>query len=299
VSAPRGHHLVAQLYLRGFARERRRGEWQALVVDRSTGERHVSNVRDIFRVRDWNTVYDEDGNRDYAVEELLAQRIDGPAAPVFAGLQRDEFPLGPESRRAMARFLSAQPSRGRHSRQALSEFITDVNRHSVALAAQHYTDEQWREAIGHVPTEEERQQLIHSEEHFDIKPTNAMLLETQLSTIEDVADVAMERTWTLVRFPEPCLFTSEHPVIYLNECPPRLAYGMATADLVYLPVSTMRALLMSHPRSGWPESVVHGSAALARKLNWAMLTFPTSERLLLHPDIEGHPLPGIAELLSM
>jgi hypothetical protein len=44
-----------------------------------------------------------------------------------------------------------------------------------------------------------------------------MLLKTQLATIEDVANVAMKRTWTLVRFDEPCLFTSEHPVIYLNE----------------------------------------------------------------------------------
>jgi hypothetical protein len=74
---------------------------------------------------------------------------------------------------------------------------------------------------------------------------------------------------------------------------------MATADQVYVPVSTTRALLVSHPWSGWPESVVDATAALPRKLNWAMFTLPTSERLLLHPDIDGHPLPGIAELLSM
>jgi uncharacterized protein DUF4238 len=217
MSAPRGHHLVAQLYLRGFGRERQRGEWQAVVLDRATGERHLSNVRDIFKQRDWNTVVDEDGTRDYAVEELLARHIDGPAAPVFEALRRDEFPLAPDARWALARFVSAQLTRGRRSRANLSKFITKVTRQSVALAAQHYTDEQWREAIGEVPTEEQRHQLIQSEEHFDIRPTNAMLLETQLSTIEDVAGVAMKRTWTLVRFAEPCLFTSEHPVIYLNE----------------------------------------------------------------------------------
>ncbi|MEA2362611.1 MAG: hypothetical protein QOD71_1756 [Thermoleophilaceae bacterium] len=198
----------------------------------------------------------------------------------------------------MARFVAAQLARGRHSRQALSAFITRVTRQSVALAAQYYTDEQWREAIGHVPTEEEREQLIHSEEHFELRPTNALLLETQLATIEDVADVAMKRTWTLVRFDEPCLFTSEHPVIYLNERDHPLAYGMATADQVYLPVSNDHALLMSHPWSDWPEAVVAGTLALARQLNWAMLRFPTSERLLVHPDIRGHPFPGIAELLS-
>ncbi|MEA2362612.1 MAG: hypothetical protein QOD71_1757 [Thermoleophilaceae bacterium] len=85
--------LVAQLYLRGFARERKRGEWQAVVVGRRTSERHLSNVRDIFKERDWNTVVDEEGNRDYAVEELLAERIDGPAAPVFEPRMSSRWPL--------------------------------------------------------------------------------------------------------------------------------------------------------------------------------------------------------------
>jgi hypothetical protein len=61
-----------------------------------------------FKERDWNTVVDEDGTRDYAVEELLARRIDGPAAPVFEALRRDEFPLAQKARWALARFVAAQ-----------------------------------------------------------------------------------------------------------------------------------------------------------------------------------------------
>lgn len=77
----------------------------------------------------------------------------------------------------------------------------------------------------------------------------------------------MKRTWTLVRFGETSLHTSEHPVIYLNERDHPLGYGMATADQVYQPENTTLALLMSHPWSGWPEAVVVGSAALATQLN--------------------------------
>jgi hypothetical protein len=63
-----------------------------------------------------------------------------------------------------------------------------------------------------------------------------------------------------------------------------------------MPVSTTAALVLSHPWAGWPESVVHGTEELARRLNWAMLTHPSNRELLLHPDVEHHPLPSPAKL---
>jgi hypothetical protein len=74
-------------------------------------------------------------------------------------------------------------------------------------------------------------------------------------------------------------------------------YGVATAEQIYLPVSTTHSLVLSTPWAGWPDALVTGTEDLARRLNWAVLSFPTSEELLLHPDIESHPLPG-ADVLS-
>lgn len=63
-----------------------------------------------------------------------------------------------------------------------------------------------------------------------------------------------------------------------------------------MPVSTTVALVLSRPWAGWPEEVVSGTEELAQRLNWAMLTEPSNFELLLHPDVEQHPLPPVAEL---
>jgi hypothetical protein len=81
VTAPRKHHLVAQLYQRGFARQRKK-ESYVLVLDRETGDGGVRNIRDVFAQRDWNTIVDADGNKLFGVEQLLADEIDGPVASV-------------------------------------------------------------------------------------------------------------------------------------------------------------------------------------------------------------------------
>ena len=68
MSSPRKHHIVPQLYQKGFARQQGKG-WYAVVLSRETGEaRPPSNVRDIFAERDYNTVVDADGNRDFGAE---------------------------------------------------------------------------------------------------------------------------------------------------------------------------------------------------------------------------------------
>jgi hypothetical protein len=61
-------------------------------------------------------------------------------------------------------------------------------------------------------------------------------------------------------------------------------------------VSPSHALVLSHPWTSWPEASVQGKTELAMRLNWAMLSYPSNRELLLHPDIEHHPLPGAALL---
>jgi hypothetical protein len=294
VADPRGHHFVPQLYQRGFARKKGNA-WQVRVVARGSKKEHIANVENTFKRRDWNTVLDEDSTKDFAVEHILANLVDGPAAPVFEAMRADRYPLDDEQRWRVARFMSAQLTRGTHAREELSKFMVESMRHMAALAAQHYTDEHWMKAIGEVPNAEFRKQLLNSEDHFDIRPTNAGLLGALLGNVEEIAWLLLPRSWTLVRFATPCLFTSEHPVVYMNRSG-HAGYGVATADQIYLPVSTTHGLVLSTPWAGWPDALVNGSEELARRLNWAVLSLPTSDELLLHPDIDSHPLPRAAVL---
>ena len=158
-----------------------------------------------------------------------------------------------------------------------------------------------RPSSGHPLTADERERLLHNKEHMTIRPTNAALLKPMLATIASIAEKLLTRTWTLVIFPEPYLFTGEHPVVHITPYADSMGYGVATAERLYMPVSTTAALVLSHPWAEWPEAVVHGTEELARRLNWAML--PTLQPRAAAPPgrraasaavagrtCQGHPL---------
>jgi hypothetical protein len=295
MSTPRKHHLVAQAYQRGFAR-RSGKSWQVRVLDKTTGKGGIRNVRDALAERDWNTIVDAAGDKSFEVEEWLANYIDGPAAPAFEKLRNDLFPLPERNHVALCRWMSAQLTRGRFQRKNIAEHIVEVNRLMMKMRVAHYTDEHWMERHGMVPSDELKHQLAHNEDYFDIKPTNAHLLEVLLGGVNEIAEYLDIRRWTLVRFDEPCLCTADNPVVHVTGDEDALGYGVMTAEWMYLPVSALHGLVMTHPWSLWPEAIVRGTRELAEKLNWAVVVHPNNIECVLHPGIERYPLPGAARL---
>jgi hypothetical protein len=286
---------VAQLYQRGFARRRGKA-WQVKVIDRASGRATVRNVADNFKRRDWNTVVDEGGEPHFDVELGLASTVDGPAAPVIAALRDGELPDDHDSRLALARFMGAQLVRGREVRENLAETMTAVQHQLLSLAAQHYTDAHWRRAVGSVPTPEQVAQIADSRTHFDIKPTTGALLDALLAGVDEYADLLMRRTWTLLRFAEPALFTGEHPIVHVPGASG--GFGIVTAERFHFPISTQVALVLSHPWSSWPEDFVVADTSDAARLNWATFTHPANGELMMHPEASGHPMPRPSFLLA-
>jgi hypothetical protein len=125
-----------------------------------------------------------------------------------------------------------------------------------------------------------------------------MLLETLLSSVDEIAELLYARTWTLARFTPASLFAGEHPVVEINTSGDTIGSGVMTAERIYMPVSPALALVLSHPWTKWPEKVVNGTPDLAVRLNWAMLSHAANKELLLHPDVPGHPLPSPAILTT-
>ena len=295
MTSPRGHHLVAQLYQRGFARRKGKA-WQVRVLDRRSGTTSIRNVDNNFKRRDWNTIVDEDGEQDFGIEEALAAVVDGPAASPIAELRDGVFCADPRARHDVARFMAAQLVRGREVRENLARTMTEVQRRILTLTAQNYTEEHWMRAIGEVPSEGAIEAMADNENHLQIEPTNAALLSALLDGVDEYAEMLLRRTWTLVSLSEPMLFTGEHPVVHV---PGREgSYGIATAEHFHFPVSTTRSLVLSHPWGGWSAGRVRGTVALAEQLNWATLEHPANAELLLHPDVESHPLPRPGQLLD-
>lgn len=292
---PRKHHFVAQTYQRGFARQKGKS-FQVRILNKATGDGGIRNVRDAFSQRDWNTIKTEDGLKEFGVERVLAECIDAEAAPALKATREHDFPLSRSDREALAMFMAAQLSRGRAVREGLAESLVEVNRLVLRQAAAQYSDERLREIIGREPSAELQEMIANSEKYFEIQPTNAMLLQAMFSSVQEIAEILDMRTWTLARFSAPCLFTGEHPFVHINPSGDSLGFGVATAEQLYLPTSPTQAVVLSHPWTSWPETRVEGTTGLATRLNWAMLSHPSNEELLLHPDVPVHPLPSPALL---
>lgn len=86
---------------------------------------------------------------------------------------------------------------------------------------------------------------------------------------------------------------TDGPVDTAPESPDR---SLAEPQQLYLPTSPTQAVVLSHPWTSWPEARVKGTMELATRLNWAMLSHPSNEELLLHPEAPSHPLPSPALL---
>jgi hypothetical protein len=296
MAQPRLHHHLARLYQRGFARRTGRRHWKVRIVERSSGASRIRDIEKAFALPHWNSIVDEDGNRDAAVEVALAERVDRPAAPGIQALRNGELPEGRDRRLPIAVFMAAQLSRGRAVRENLARFVAETQHIVMKLTVANYTDEQWLDAIGEVPTDETKARLSESEKHVEIQPTNAALLDALLSSTTEIAEILLKRRWGLIRLDNPGFFTGEHPVVHVNAEPSDVGFGVATADQLHFPVSPSTALVLSHPWSDWPAGVVTGSCELVERLNWATLTHPSNGELLLHPDVQGHPLPSVGLL---
>jgi hypothetical protein len=152
------------------------------------------------------------------------------------------------------------------------------------------------------PLTDEQRQMLREGTAFDIVPSREHVVEMSFAHLEEMTFVLMAMTWRLVRFAQPCLFTSEHPITYWRWPSPldgMAGIGPATADEVRMPLSPTRALVLTPPEPDRKlfgrskhERVYDADEAAARRLNWGTLTFPPCERLLLSPEVACHPLPA-------
>ena len=108
---------------------------------RATGETRVGNIRDIFAQRDWNTIEDQEENKEFGVERMLGDHVDGPAAPGLDALRRSRFPLLHSRREAVGNAQGRRSDEGKFPRENFAESISEISHLMFRLAAANYSDE--------------------------------------------------------------------------------------------------------------------------------------------------------------
>jgi hypothetical protein len=172
-------------------------------------------------------------------------------------------------------------------RELTAEFMGKLDRQATWLRLANATPEYWKAHLGYVPSEGEREAWAQgAPTPFDSRQLD--VLAAQIGSIDVVTELLLGRTWTLVSFEEPCLFTSDEPVTMVSG--KRMA-AVGTADDIALPVSTNKALVLSWPDSGLDETVMHAGGDFAARLNERTLWWPPARGLLVSLDVQSHPLP--------
>jgi hypothetical protein len=285
---------------------------QVRMVERATSNEFTTSTVNVFVERDYYTISSVNAEDDYGLIEGLYSQVEGVAAPIFEQLRDGDFPLDGQDRSEVASFMALQVSRGRMFRRFMDKVTDQMGRTMLRMAADAPRDyweaerAEW-ESSGEGPeppppmTERDRQ-MLREGTAFKVQPSREHVAEMSFAHLEEMTFVLMAMTWRLVVFPEPWLFSSEHPLTYLRK--PSLMdrmYGIGpmTADEVRLPISPMRALVLTPPEPGRKlfdksehERAYVGDEPAARRLNWGTLTFPPSDRLLLSPDVAQHALPA-------
>jgi hypothetical protein len=154
---------------------------------------------------------------------------------------------------------------------------------------------QGKEPLGEV-TPEIRKQWVAGE-GLTVVPSKEHTIEMSMVGIDKLTSGFSRMTWKLIRFPAPCLFTSDHPVLYWREPDPMYPFegiGPITSREIRVPLSPSRELILVYPHGvDAPDDAEHdGDRLVARCLNRDVLAWPANKQWLTGPDVAHHPLPA-------
>lgn len=274
--AKKHQHVVPRSYLRGWADN----EDHIAVLDRGeTQPRRLSVSNSAVRRRFYNFRGDDDEESD-AVEDWLAGSVEGPVAPALRHL-RDGADVDDVDRDAVARFTIAQLVRS----PTLFSYMDQIDTHLGPLLLMSEAAKRSGTNLLDVG-EDGRQRLLEAARtawtQLPDQDQRASRLRTMSRAFDEHVRLTRNWTWSVLTSPEPCLVSSDCPVVSLD------ARGVGWAGLIpngsslWMPISPTRLLVAD------PVKPLRSSRALnvelARTVN-ELLAKGADRALFNHPEL--------------
>lgn len=285
------HHLVPQMYLRGFADEH--GMLAMVTREDLTDSRHIT-VNNACNETGFYSIPSEDlepfareGHDPEVVEKHLAQ-IESRAGPALEELRATaEVPqTGNERRYHLAAFAAIQMTRTWRFRRDMLELY---HAGATALVKANTTDERLGAFLASKgrPTRpadivEFRASLFGSDGPKLVVPGSRGVQAAIHLAVEEGIPELLSRSWHLRVFDEPVLLTSDAPIAMRSvSSPGDLAPALKTADAIYWPLD--RHHVLSFERSvGKPKDKLTRDAPIGRAAKINASVAAEAERWIFH-----------------
>lgn len=282
------HHTVPRFYLERFADRRGQLMRVALPGDR----RHRVSINDASVVRDFYTIYTDDGPSD-EFEKVLAS-VEAEAATAFRKVLDDRvWPPDEVTRWALSWWAAIQALRTTAVRQGAEDMANLFLKLQVGAGGKESLRAQMQEALDRVVDEVELDETwnwITGPEGPGLKAGPHQHVETIMRLAPGTAHMFHDRGWLLTRFKRRALATSDSPVTLVSDLrDPDGAVGLGTAMHVVVPLDRRTLLVMGDLHA--PTGEVPASTGLAKYSNTMVAAYAT-RALFHHPDDD--PLGGVS-----
>lgn len=240
------HHYVPQAYLRGFATSNER--IRVVPFDRSRRP-YTPNVKNVAARNHFHTVSELE--EPDAFEKVLS-KIEGEAIGIIRGFARGEFPPSDQNRWALAHYAALQSVRGPDTRKTTEHVRATMVRLEVGAGGRKNVGAWIRDNLGFEPTKEQEDRIWGDATQPGGPPigfSNLTHIQNAVETATRLTPYLATRPWTLVRFDQRSLITSDAPVSLVRQPDdePWEGVGFATAWGVTFPLTRKLGLLMSDP----------------------------------------------------
>jgi hypothetical protein len=281
----RAHHQAAQAYLQSFANKKR----QVSVYDRIEKKTiPLIGIRNVAVAKDFYTIIDEDGRRDFTFETNVLARPDNDLPGLLAKLLAPHPTLTTHERVNLDIIMTLQFLRTREGRRFLED-NADFNLR-LSLDAQfsgvpeNKIDILVEELYSHVGDTDRA--LIKRQVRSPDQPLEFSTLEWLSAIVDNLKDLSHELTvrhWLILDSDKEAFLTSDTPVVLLGSAP----LDLRTADVIAWPLSPKRIVLKPIQREGDRRKVVVEKATpeQVRELNQELAN-RARQQIVWHPDTD-------------
>jgi hypothetical protein len=289
------HHYVPQMYLRRFADADKR----VVLVNRDDlSQSEIKTTRQALHLDDfygWDTGLSPESVDDPAmldpehIEKLLGV-FESRAAGAFDRLiESGHPPTIAKDRYHLTHFVALQAARGQRFREDLSQIATFAMRKHMLANSDPDRVRNWLAERGdpHEPNDVASfTESAYGPNGPRLVPDQALAIQQALGfAMQQVAPTLWSRSWVVLTFDEPCLLTSDEPVVAFH--PEDEPVTAMTAQFVLMAVDRQHLLIMRRvaPEPDNPEPTVADSFARGtpeQAAHFNSLVATQAERYVVH-----------------